>query len=120
MNEKTPNESVVENTLPDSSRTTRRPARSRSSRSSSSPHKVSRRLVLVVALSVSLLVLFLVVIFSVVRISSLASENDSLQAELAKARQELSQTGPELEKTKKIVSEMTKGRLPRLLDLVPD
>jgi hypothetical protein len=55
-----------------------------------------------------------------VSISGLVRENDALQAELTKARQELSQTGPELERTRKIVSEMTKGRLPHLLDLVPD
>lgn len=120
MNEKIFGESAIENTLPGSLQSTRHSARSRSSRSGSSTHKVSRRLLLAVALSISLLTLFFVVIFAVVRISSLANENKMLQSELTKARQELSQTGPELEQTRKILSEMTKGRLPHLLDLVPD
>jgi len=122
MDEKTLDEPIVEDAWPDSSRApaARHSARSRSYRSSSGLHKESRRLALAVALSVSLLVLLFVIIFSVMRISGLVSENDALQAELTKARQELSQTGPELERTRKIVSEMTKGRLPHLLDLVPD
>jgi len=117
MDEKTLDEPVVEDARPDLSRHS---TRSHSYRSSSVHHKVSRRLALVVVLSVSLLVLLPVIIYSIVRISGLVSENDTLRAELAKARQELSQTGPELERTRKIVSEMTKGRLPHLLDLVPD
>jgi len=122
MDKKTLNEPVVENGRLDPSRApaARHSARSHSYRSNSALHKVSRRLVLAVALSVSLMVLLLVIIFSVVRISSLDRENDVLQTELIKARQELSQAGPELERTRKIVSEMTKGRLPHLLDLVPD
>ncbi len=93
---------------------------SHSRRSGSAIHRVSRRLVLAVALSVSLLVLLITIIFSVVRISGLETENDGLQAELATARDELSKTGPELEQMRKTVAEMTKGRLPHLLDLVPD
>lgn len=122
MDEKTLDEPVVEHARPEHSRaaSTRHSARSRSYRSSSNLRTVSRRLALAVALSVSLFVLFFVIIFSVMRISGLVRENDALQAELAKARLELSQTGPELEQTRKIVSEMTKGRLPHLRDLVPD
>jgi hypothetical protein len=122
MDEKTLDEPVVEDARPDPSRApaARHSARSHSYRSSSDLHKVSRRLALAVALSVSLMVLFLVIIFSVERISGLEGKNDELKAELAKARQELSQTGPELERTRKIVSEMTKGRLPHLRDLVLD
>jgi len=93
---------------------------SRSRRSSSGNHKVSRRLTLTIALAVSLLVLLAVIIFSVVSIGGLDSEINALQTDLAKARQELSRIGPELEQTRKIVSEMTKGRLPHLLELVPD
>lgn len=122
MDEKTFDEPVVEDARPDRARAhaARHSARSRSSRSNSDLRKGSRRLALAVALSVSLLVLFLVIMFSVVRISSLMEENDALQAELTKVRQDLSQTGPELERTRKIVSEMTKGRLPHLRDLVLD
>lgn len=122
MDEKTLDKPVVEDALPDSLRahSVRHSTRSHSHRSSPAIHKISRRLALAVALSVSLLVLLLVIIFSVVSISGLDRKNDALQTELAKARQELSQTAPELEQTRKIVSEMTKGRLPHLIELVPD
>ena len=118
MDEKTLDEPVAENarSVPYS----RHSARSHSYRSSSDPHQVSRRLALAIALSVSLLVLFLVIVFSVVRISGLGGENEALQTELAKVRHELSKTGPELERTRKIVSEMAKGRLPHLRELVTD
>jgi hypothetical protein len=118
MDEKMLDEHVVEDVR--SAPTARHSARSRSYRPSSDLRKGSRRLALAVALSISLLVLFLVIVFSVVRISGLGGENEALHAELAKVRQELSQTGPELERTRKIVSEMTKGRLPHLRDLVLD
>jgi len=122
MDEKTLDEPVVVGARPDPSRAraARHSARSHSYRPSSALHKVSRRLALAVALSVSLLVLFLVIIFSVERVSGLVRENAALQTELTKARQELSQTGPELERARKMVSEMAKGRLPHLHDLVPD
>lgn len=122
MDDRTLDEPVVEDAWSGSSRSSaaRHSARSRSYRSNSDLHRGSRRLALTIALSISLLVLFLVAIFSVVRISGLVEENDALQAELVKARQELGQTGPELERTRKIVSEMTKGRLPHLRDLVLD
>ncbi len=122
MENKTLDEPVVEDAQLDlsHSRAARHSARSLSYRSSSALHKVSRKLVLAVSFFVSLLVLLLVIIFSVVRISGLVRANEVLQTELATARQELSQTGPELERTKQIVSEMTKGRLPHLLELMPD
>lgn len=113
MEEKKPDETSVENTRHHS-------AHSRSSRSNSAPHKTSRRLALTIALSFSLLALFLLAIYSVVRINGLVRENEVLQDELTKARQELSQAGPELEQHRKTVSEMTKGRLPHLRDLEPD
>lgn len=122
MDEKTLDAFIAEDARPDPSRThaVRHSERNHSYRSSPSVRKVSHRLALTIALSVSLSVLFIVVIFSVVRISGLVGENDTLHAELAKAKQELSQMGIELERTRKILSEMTKGRLPHLLDLVPD
>ena len=122
MDEETIDKPGVEDAWPETSRApaARHSARSRSHRSSSELHKVSRRLALTVALSASLLLLLFVIIFSVIRISGLEEGNDALQAELTKARQELSQTGPELERTRKTLAEMTKGRLPHLLDLVPD
>jgi|APIni6443716594_1056825.scaffolds.fasta_scaffold244006_1 cell division protein FtsB len=122
MDEKTIDKTVVEDAWADTTHTpsARHSSRSRSSRSSSDLHKVSRRLALTVALFVSVLALLFVIIFSFIRISGLEEQNEVLQAELTKTRQELSQTGPELERTRKIISEMTKGRLPHLLDLVPD
>ncbi|CAG0939592.1 hypothetical protein GALLN_00693 [Gallionellaceae bacterium] len=122
MDEKTLDEPPVEYAQPAASRTTaaHHSARSRSHRSGSNLHRVSRRLVLAIALSISLLVLILVIIFSTVHIGGLVNENDALKTELAQVRLELSQTGPELEQARKIVSEVTKGRLPHLLDLVPD
>lgn len=122
MDEKTLDVPFAEDARFDSSsaRTAPHSERSRSYRSSTALHKVSRRLALMIALSVSLAVLFLVIIFSVVRISGLVGESEVLHAELAKIRQELSQAGAELERTRKILSEMTKGRLPHLIDLVPD
>ena len=122
MDEKTFDVPFVEDARLDPSRghSARYSQHSRSYRSSPVVHKGSRRLALTIALSVSLSVLFIVIIFSVVRISGLVGENDTLHADLAKARQDLSQTGTELERTRKILSEMTKGRLPHLLDLVPD
>lgn len=113
MDERTLDETIVENTR-------HRSAHSRSSRSSSALHKTSRRLALILALSISLLALFLLAIFSVVRINGLVRENAVLQDELAKVRQELNQAGPELEQSRKTASEMTKGRLPHLRDLEPD
>lgn len=118
MDEKTLDKPVVEDALPDSSHEPAVRYSSRSHLHRSSP--VSRRLALTVALVVSLLVLLLVIMFSVVSITGLDRKNDALQTELAKAQEELSQTGPELERTRKIVAEMTKGRLPHLLELVPD
>lgn len=120
MNEKTLHKPVVENALTDLSRVsaTHHSVRRRSHRSSSTLLNVNRKLV--IALSASLSVLFLVIIFSVVRVSGLDRENDALQTELSKARQELGQILPELEQSRKIVAEITKGRLPSLLDLVPD
>ena len=122
MDENTIDKPVIEDAWADPSRVpgARHSTRSRSYRSSSDLHKVSRRLALAVALSVSLLVLLFVIIFSVIRIDGLVEENDALKAELTKTRLELSQTVPELERTRKIMSGMTKGRLPHLLDLVPD
>jgi len=122
MDEKTIDKTVVEDAWADTTHapSARHSSRSRSSRSSSDLHKVSRRLALTVALFVSVLALLFVIIFSFIRISGLEEQNEVLQAELTKTRQELSQTGPELERTRKIISEMTKGRLPHLLDLVPD
>ncbi|MBU1979839.1 MAG: hypothetical protein KJ958_11805 [Gammaproteobacteria bacterium] len=122
MDEKTIDKPVAEGAWTDPARApgARHSARSRSSHSSSELHKVSRRLALAVALFVSLLALLFVIIFSVIRIDGLEEENEVLQTELTKTRLELSQTGPELEKTRKIMSEMTKGRLPHLLDMVPD
>ncbi len=114
--------SVGEDTPPGPSR--HPPARhlrhGRSHRSGEGYQRVSRKFVLAIALSVSLLVLFLVIIFSVVRISGLVREDDALQAELARTRQALSQTAAALDRIRKEMAEMVKGRLPHLRDLVTD
>lgn len=122
MDEKTFDVPFAEDARFDSSatRSARHSGRGHSYRSSPTLHKVSRRLALMIALSVSLAALFIVIIFSVVHISGLVGEGEVRNAELAKLRQDLSQAGIELERARKILSEMTKGRLPHLIDLVPD
>lgn len=122
MDEKTLDAPFAEDARFDSSsaRVARHSGRSHAYRSSPTLHKVNRRLALMIALSVSLAALFIVIIFSVVRISGLVGEGEVRNAELAKLRQDLSQAGIELERARKILSEMTKGRLPHLIDLVPD
>lgn len=82
--------------------------------------RVSRRLLLATALAGSLLVLFLVAVFSAVRITGLARENIALEAELARTRGELGRMAPELERTKQSMAALVSGRLPYLRQLVPD
>jgi hypothetical protein len=120
--DETPASSVGEDTppAPTQSRAARHLRHHRSHRRGEAYQRVSRRFVLAIALSVSLLALFLVIIFSVVRISGLVREDDALQAELARTRQALSQTAPALKRTRKEMAEMVKGRLPHLRDLVTD
>lgn len=122
MNDKSLGEPVFEGSRHAHSRApaARHSEQSRPRRSSSDARRVSRRLVLAIALSVSLVVLFFVILFSVVRITDLARQNDALQAKLDKSQLELSQTGPELERSRKMIEEMAKGRLPNLRDLVLD
>ena len=122
MDEKIFDAPVLQDAPSDFSRAsaTRHSEQSRPRRSSSDVRRTSRRLVLAIALSVSLVVLFFVIIFSVVRITDLARQNDALQAKLDKNQLELSQTRPELERTRKMIEEMAKGRLPNLHDLMLD
>lgn len=122
MDEKTFDVPVFQDAPSDLSRAsaTRRSERSRSRSPNSDVRRVSRRMVLAIALSVSLVVLFFVIIFSVVRITDISTQNDALQEKLDKSQLELSQTRPELERTRKMIEEMAKGRLPNLQDLVLD
>jgi hypothetical protein len=85
-----------------------------------SQRRVSQRLMLAVALGISLLLLLSISIFSVVRINTLSEQNDALNSDLFKAKQELSATLPELEHTRKELAGLIKGRLPQLRELVPD
>ena len=119
MEEIISNESLAGEEQPLTGRSTRHSSRHRSSRSGAH-HKTSRKLWLPIALAIAVLALFFVIVFFVIYISDLAGENATLRTERDKAQRELSQASPELVRQQKIVADMTKGRLPHLLDLVPD
>ena len=80
----------------------------------------SQRLMLALALGVALLLLVVVIAFSTIRIRSLAAANDTMNAELFQAKQELAKVAPALEQARKELANMTQGRLPHLRALVPD
>jgi len=82
--------------------------------------RASQRLMLATALGVSLILLLSVIVFSVIRIGSLVHENDAMAGELFKIKQELSSTVPELERSRKELASLIKGRLPYLRELTPD
>jgi len=97
-----------------------------STRKSSAPEsrsrrrKASQRLMLAAALGVSLLLLLAVSVFAVVRIGSLVRLNNTMESELFKVKQQLSLAAPELERSRKELAAMIKGRLPHLRELAPD
>jgi len=80
----------------------------------------SQRLMLAIALGVSLLLLLLAIVLSGIQIEHLASENSALNAELFQARQELARLTPELDQARRELAHVTKGRLPHLRELTPD
>lgn len=82
--------------------------------------KRSQRLVLAIALGVTLLLLIVVSIVSGIQIDHLSAENSALNTELFQANQKLAKAVPELEEARKELADLTKGRLPHLRDLVPD
>ena len=98
----------------------RHPRRRHSSRSHVDKREVGYKLALPIALAVSVLMLLFVGIFSIISISDHVQENEVLQAELTKARQELKQIEPELQRARKTQADLAKGRLPYVHDLVPD
>jgi cell division protein FtsB len=80
----------------------------------------SQRLMLALALGVTLVLLIVVSLFSAIRIGTLADANDTLNADLFQAQQQLAKVGPELEQARKELANVTKGRLPHLRELTPD
>lgn len=82
--------------------------------------KRSQRLVLAIALGVTLLLLIVVSIVSGIQIDHLSAENSSLNTELFEANQKLAKAMPELQEARKELNDLTKGRLPHLRDLVAD
>jgi hypothetical protein len=80
----------------------------------------SQRLMLAVALGITVLLLILVIIFSATRIGSLTAESNALHAELFQTKQELAKAVPALDQARKELAGLAKGRLPHLQPLVPD
>lgn len=119
----TNNESVV-NTWdippPQSSSPLQSTQKSSASESSNRRRKSSQRLALAVALGISLLLLLAVSVFAVVRIDSLVRLNNTMESELFNVKQQLSLATPELERSRKKLAAMIKGRLPDLRELTPD
>jgi len=122
MDEKLSNEPVVGDASAEPLRGagTRHSSRRHSSRSHAEKHKSHYKLVLPMALAVSVLALLLVGVFLIVSINDHEQEIDVLHAELTKTRQELKQVAPELQRAQKTLADMAKDRLPYLHDLVPD
>jgi len=80
----------------------------------------SQRLMLAIALGITLLLLILVSIFSIARIDSLTTENNSMHAELFQAKQALQKADPELQRARKDLANLIKGQLPHLREFLPD
>lgn len=80
----------------------------------------SQRLMLAIALGVTLLLLAIVSVFSAIRIGNLADANDVMNAELFQTKQELAKIAPELQQARKELANATQGRLPHLRELTPD
>lgn len=80
----------------------------------------SQRLILAIALGVSLVMLLVVVVVSGIQIQHLTAENATLANDLFHARQRLERLEPELERTRRELASITRGRLPHLKELTPD
>jgi cell division protein FtsB len=80
----------------------------------------SQRLVLGIALVISVFLLIVVGVSSAIRVGSLSADNDALSEELFQVKQELEKVKPQLEQARKELSNSTQGRLPHLRELVPD
>lgn len=123
MNETT-NEPVIENAETAEAIEPPRAHRARSSRHrtehSGIPSKKSQRLMLAAALAVSLLLLLVVSVIAGIRIDGLTRDNQTLNAELFQAKQELNKTLPELQQARKELGNLIKGEFPHLRELAPD
>lgn len=80
----------------------------------------SQRFLLAVLLAVSVLILLSVSVYSAIRINHLNQENSDMHGEVFKLKQELSLVAPELERSRKELGALIKGRLPHLRELVTD
>ncbi|MBI5751806.1 MAG: hypothetical protein HZA59_06635 [Hydrogenophilales bacterium] len=84
------------------------------------PSKKSQRLMLAVALAISLLLLLVFSVIAGIRIDAITKEAQIAQAELFQTKQALAKTIPELEQARKELSNQIKGKFPHLLELAPD
>lgn len=84
------------------------------------PSKKSQRLMLALALAISLLLLLVVGVIAGIRIDGLTKDIQIAQAELFQAKQTLAKTTPELQQTRKELSNLIKGQFPHLHELAPD
>ena len=99
----------------------RRASRRHTERSSvGMPSKRSQRLMLIVALAISLLLLLAVSVISEMRIVELTKANQDAQTELFQAKQTLEKTMPELQQARKELGNLIKGQFPHLHELTPD
>ncbi len=80
----------------------------------------SQRLMLAIALAVSLALLGVVSVVSGIQIRQLTEENGALANELFQLKQKLARIEPELENARQELAAVTRGRLPHLKELVPD
>jgi len=86
----------------------------------SMPSKRSQRLMLIVALAISLLLLLAVSVISEMRIADLTKANQTAHEELFQAKQTLAKTMPELQQARKELGNLIKGQFPHLHELTPD
>lgn len=82
--------------------------------------KKSQRLMLALALIVSLLLLLAVSIISAIRVDDLTIDIQKAQSELFQTKQTLAKVMPELQQARKELSNLIKGQFPHLHELTPD
>ena len=75
---------------------------------------------LAMLLAVTVLILLSVSAYSTIRINHLNQVNSDLHGEVFKLKQELSLVAPELERSRKELGALIKGRLPHLRELIAD
>jgi len=80
----------------------------------------SQRFMLAMLLAVTVLILLSVSAYSTIRINHLNQVNSDLHGEVFKLKQELSLVAPELERSRKELGALIKGRLPHLRELIAD